>query len=475
MTKTRVLVADDDESIVWVLDKFFTEKGFSVLKAGDGEAAADLLRDDTPSMAFLDINMPGKDGLEVLRDASPSTAIIIMTAEDTMTNTLEAMKRGAFDYISKPFDLDEVEILAEKALESTRLRQEVTTLKERLKERLESETVIVGRSKAIREVIKTVGKIAAKDVTVLVQGESGTGKELVSKLIHSNSTRAERPFVAVNSAAVPRELMESELFGYEKGAFTGATDLRKGKFELADEGTLFLDEIGDMSIDVQAKLLRAIQEQEFYRVGGKEPVKVDVRIVAASNQDLEKLVAEKKFRADLLFRLNVVTIQLPPLADRKGDVELLSEYFLERFIAEMGVEAKKLSKKALEEMNSYNWPGNVRELENVLRRATLLSQTVVLGPDDLALPVKSGKRESIEDIIARRLAPFVDSTAEDGAHELYDTVMPYMERPLLKLVLKKTKNNQVRAAEILGINRNTLRKKIKELMINLKELKGHDG
>ncbi len=475
MKPEKILLADDDESILWVLERFFEEKGLSVTKTKDGARAAELLKAGGFSLALLDINMPGRDGLEILRECSGAknpVSVIVMTAEDTLENALEAMKRGAFDYITKPFDLNELDVMVDKALESVRLKLRVTSLEERLKRKWTNETVFVGGSRAIKEVFKTIGKVAPKDVTVLIQGESGTGKEFLARLIHANSPRAGGPFIAVNSAAVPGELMESELFGFEKGAFTGAVEKRAGKFELADEGTLFLDEIGDMPLELQAKLLRALQEREFYRVGGKEPVKVDVRIIAATNQDLDKAVEEKRFREDLLYRLNVITITLPPLREREGDVRLLSEYFLEKFQHEMGVERKRLSDRALDALERYHWPGNVRELENVLRRAVLMSPGVVLTEEDIELPKRRKRSGSLEDIITARLRHLVDKTAGSGCQELYSLVMPYMERPLIKLVLEKTRGNQVQAAELLGINRNTLRKKIKELKIRIADFKG---
>ncbi|MBI2412998.1 MAG: sigma-54-dependent Fis family transcriptional regulator [Deltaproteobacteria bacterium] len=468
MVDVKALIADDDDSILWVLDKFFAEKGIKALKAEDGKAAAALLKKEAPSLALIDINMPGGGGLDILRKAreeNEEASIIIMTAESTTKNALEAMRLGAFDYITKPFDLGELEIIVERAIENIKLKEKVSTLTEMLKDKLSSETVFIGKSKAVQAVFKTVGKVAEKDVTVLILGESGTGKELLARLIHTNSLRAERPFVAINSAAIPKDLMESELFGFEKGAFTGAMEAKKGKFELADGGTLFLDEVGDMALDLQARLLRVIQEKEFYKVGGKEPVRVDVRIIAATNQDLDKAVTEKKFREDLLFRLNGVTVTLPPLRDRKGDASLLADYFLEKFANEFGGQRKTLSPKALDAIDAYRWPGNVRELENILRRAVLLSPSLNLSPEDLALPLSRQKKESLEDIIAARLKPFIEKTDHKGKQDLYDFIMPFMERPLIRLVLEKTKGNQVQAAEVLGINRNTLRKKIKELNI----------
>ena len=470
--KKKVLIVDDDESILWILQRMFKDKKIETVEARDGKSALEMLKDQDLSIAIMDIRMPEKDGLDVLREIKETgcqTPIIIMTAQGTMKNAVEAMKHGAFDYITKPFDIGELEILVDRALEHRKLKEEVANLKDRLKERVAKEITFIGKSKAVQDVFKTVGRIAPKDVPVIIQGESGTGKELVAKLIHTNSPRNEGPFIAVNSAAIPRELMESELFGYEKGAFTGAIETRLGKFELANNGTLFLDEIGDMALDLQSKLLRAIQGQEFYRVGGKQPIQVDVRIIAATNQDIEKAVEEKKFREDLLYRLNVVTIKLPPLRSRKEDIPLLAEYFLQKFQEEMGIEPRTISSNAANALKSYSWPGNVRQLENILRRAVLLSPNPMLTPDDVSLPRERRNRESLEDIISSRLEGYINSIDASGKHELYDTIVPFMERPLIKLVLKKTGGNQVKTAEILGINRNTLRKKIKELGIKVEE------
>lgn len=474
MNDKRVLIADDDESILWVLERFFAEKKIETVKTDNGAKASRLLKEERFSLAVVDINMPEKNGLEVLREAKKAgteTSFIIMTADSTMGSTLEAMKLGAFDYITKPFDLAELEITVERAIKDMALRQKLTTLSERLRETLTHETLFVGKSKAIQSVFKNVGKIAPKDVTVLILGESGTGKELLSKLLHANSPRSEGPFIAVNSAAVPRDLMEAELFGFEKGAFTGAVEEKKGKFELADGGTLFLDEIGDMALDLQSRLLRAIQEKEFYKVGGKAPIKVDVRIIAATNQDLERMVAEKRFREDLWFRLCGVTLTLPPLRERKGDVRLLADHLLERFIHEFKTEGKTLSEHAMEALENYHWPGNVRELENILRKAVLLSPGVSITVEDLDLPESKERKDSLEEIIMAKLKPFIDKTDHRSKQDLYSFIMPFMERPLITLILEKTRGNQVQAAEVLGINRNTLRKKIKDLGIKMKAFK----
>ncbi|MBI5236354.1 MAG: sigma-54-dependent Fis family transcriptional regulator [Deltaproteobacteria bacterium] len=477
MTDATALIADDDASIVWVLEKLLTEKGIAVIKAVDGDTACAELKRGEAQLAFLDINMPGRDGLSVLKEAgktSGNTAIIIMTAESTMKNALEAMKLGAFDYITKPFDIAEVEIAIDKALENAALKRAVGTLTKRLRETLTGDAEFIGKSRAVQSVYKTIGKVSATDVSALILGETGTGKELVARLIHANSLRSPGPFIAVNSAAVPKDLMESELFGFEKGAFTGAVEEKKGKIELAHEGTLFLDEIGDMPFELQSKLLRAIQEKEFYRIGGKTPVRVDIRIIAATNADIEKAVAEKQFRQDLYFRLNGITLTLPPLRERKSDIPLLTEHYLDKFHSEFGGAPRSLSDKALEAMTSYAWPGNVRELENVLRRAMLLSPSLVLSMEDINLPVTRSSTESIEDVIAARLKPFIGRTEHGTKQELYGFIMQFMERPLIKLVLEKTKGNQVQAAETLGINRNTLRKKIKELKIKVDGIKDKD-
>ncbi|MEK6790542.1 MAG: sigma-54 dependent transcriptional regulator [Deltaproteobacteria bacterium] len=475
--KNKALIADDDESIVWVLEKLLTEKGIAVIKTVDGDAACAELKRGEAQVAFLDINMPGRDGLSVLKEVgktSGNTAIIIMTAESTMKNALEAMKLGAFDYITKPFDIAEVEIAIDRALENAALKRAVGTLTKRLKETLTGDAEFIGKGRAVQSVYKTIGKVSTTDVSVLILGESGTGKELVAKLIHANGSRSPGPFIAVNSAAVPKDLMESELFGFEKGAFTGAIEEKKGKFELADSGTLFLDEIGDMPLELQSKLLRAIQEKEFYRIGGKAPVRVDIRIIAATNADMEKAVAEKQFRQDLYFRLNGITLTLPPLRERKSDIPLLAEHYLNKFHGEFGGAPRSLSDKALEAMSSYAWPGNVRELENVLRRAMLLSSSLVLSMEDINLPVTRSRTESIEDVIAARLKPFIARTERGTKQELYGFIMQFMERPLIKLVLQTTNGNQVQAAETLGINRNTLRKKIKELKIKVDDIKDKD-
>ncbi len=472
MKKQKILIADDDKSMLWLLDSFFSDKGLITLKASNGLEAEAMLTESSPDIALLDINMPGKDGLGILKDRGEgglSTSFIIMTAEATMNNTVEAMKLGAFDYIGKPFDLNELEIIVERALKDRSMRKKLKRLSTRLDEGLAESTVFIGKSRAIQEVFKTVGRLASGDVDVMVLGESGTGKELMARILHASSPRKDGPFVAVNAAAVPAGLMESELFGFEKGAFTGAVEARPGKFVLADGGAIFLDEIGDMSPDLQARLLRVVQEREFYRVGGKTPVKVDVRIIAATNHDLPAMVKEKEFREDLWFRLGGMTITMPPLRKRRSDISRLAEHFLERFSGEFGCGPRTLSEGAIEAMRQYRWPGNVRELENVIRRAVLLCSTMEILPCDLNITAGERRGDSLENVIATRLKPFIDKTEMRGRQDIYDLIMPFMERPLLRLVLERAGGNQLRAAEVLGINRNTLRKKIRSLGIDKKK------
>ncbi|MFQ5901205.1 MAG: sigma-54-dependent transcriptional regulator [Thermodesulfobacteriota bacterium] len=476
MKRENILIADDDEGIRWVLEKFLDEKGFSTSSFKDGLTALNTIKGDSYTLAIIDITMPGLNGfqfLEKIKGIDHGLPVIIMTGQGTMKNAIEAMKGGAYDYITKPFDLDELGIIIDRAVESRRLRDEVLTLKGRIKARLEKETVIIGKSPPMQRLYKIIGKVAPQDVTVLISGESGTGKELVARVIHLHSKRAQGPFIAINSAAIPKELMESEMFGFEKGAFTGATEERPGKFELAQGGTLFLDEIGDMPLDLQSKLLRIIQEKEFYKLGGKRAIKLNVRLITATNQDLTAAVSGKRFREDLFHRLNVVNIPIPPLRKRKDDIPLLTEHILNGLKGEMGGEAKDLSEDALQCLVDYNWPGNVRELENTLKRAFILSSDPVIKSHELNLAEtdKTKKKDSLnstlEGFFAKRLEDVTDKVKKDLKGDLYSMVIRWVEKPLIELILKKTRGNQILASRILGINRNTLRKKIKELKVKI--------
>ena len=480
MSITRILVADDEESMRWVLSKALKRKGFTVDLANDGRQALAMIQENDYDLAILDIKMPGITGLDLLdkvRDLKKDLLVVIMTAEASMKNAVEAMKRGAYDYITKPFDLDVIDAIIEKVARAREIAGQVTTLKQELKDRYQVEKNIIGNSPAMREVYKTIGKVAGSDVTVLVQGESGTGKELIARAVHFNSGRLGKPFVAINCAAIPKELLESELFGSEKGAFTGAVERKLGKFEQANHGTLFLDEIGDMPLDLQAKILRVLQEREVTRTGGNQSISVDVRIVAATNQELMEKVRQKEFREDLFYRLNVVPINLVPLRERRDDIPLLAQYFLARASTEMDMTPKQCTADAMAALVAHSWPGNVRELENAIKRAVILSSDPLLTAADFAgleaavgADQAGGGRQdaSLEAIVEGKLRSCLNGIEQLENGEIHAMVLEQVERPLIRIILEKTRWNQVKAADILGINRNTLRKKIGELGIELK-------
>lgn len=479
MLLNRILVADDEESMRWVLSKALRKKGFTVDLAKDGDEALSLVQDNNYDLAIFDIKMPGISGLDLLdrvRELKSEILIVIMTAEASMKNAVEAMKRGAYDYITKPFDLDVIDAIVEKVNRAREMTSQVSLLKEELKDRYQLEKNIIGNSPAMRDIYKIIGKVAPSDVTVLIQGESGTGKELIARAIHFNSRRLGKPFIALNCAAIPKELLESELFGFEKGAFTGAIERKLGKFEQANGGTIFLDEIGDMPLDLQSKILRVIQEKEITRTGGNQNIPVDLRIVAATNQDLEEKVVQKSFREDLFYRLNVVPVRLIPLRERSEDIPLLVDYFLTKICAELDTPAKTLDNAASQLLNRYPWPGNVRELENTIKRAIILSSDQLLTPADFpGLKTQKGGEKhhgddiSLEGLVDTKLRNCFANMDKMESGDVYSMVLNQVERPLIRFVLEKTRGNQVRAADILGINRNTLRKKIQELGIDLRK------
>ena len=479
MSLSRILVADDEESMRWVLSKALRKKGFTVDLAKDGDEAIKLIQDNNYDMAIFDIKMPGISGLDLLdrvRELKSDMLMVIMTAEASMKNAVEAMKRGAYDYITKPFDLDVIDAIVEKVSRAREMTSQVTLLKEELKDRYQLEKNIIGNSSAMRDIYKVIGKVAPSDVTVLIQGESGTGKELIARAIHFNSRRLGKPFIALNCAAIPKELLESELFGFEKGAFTGAIERKLGKFEQANGGTIFLDEIGDMPLDLQSKILRVIQEKEITRTGGNQNISVDLRIVAATNQDLEAKVIQKTFREDLYYRLNVVPIRLVPLRERPEDIPLLVDYFLTKICAELDMPMKNCDSAAYQLLSRYTWPGNVRELENTIKRAIILSSDPLLSPVDFpGLRMQKGAERthneeiSLEGLVDVKLRSCFTNMDKMESGDVYSMVLGQVERPLIRFVLEKTRGNQVRAADILGINRNTLRKKIQELGIELRK------
>jgi two-component system nitrogen regulation response regulator GlnG len=476
MPINNILVADDEESMRWVLSKALEKKGFSVDLAATGDQAQKLFDRKEYDLAILDIKMPGQTGLELLkrfREMRPDTLVIIMTAESSMENAVEAMKLGAYDYITKPFDLNALDAIIIKAQKALDVSSEVHRLKTEIQEPYRLDRSIIGSSAAMQQVYKIIGKTAASDVTVLITGETGTGKELIARALHYNSSRLGKPFIAINCAAIPRELLESELFGHEKGSFTGATERRLGKFEQAKGGTLFLDEIGDMPAELQTKLLRVLQEKEITRTGGNSTIQVDVRIIAATNQDILDKIKQKEFREDLFYRLNVVPIVLPPLRERSDDIHDLTHFFINKANEELGVKIQGCCEETMNLLRTYHWPGNIREMENSIYRATLLASDPILAPGDFPDLVpnstSSEKGTSLEDLIAGKLNASLTQMDVTELNDLYDMVLQQMERPLIRIVLEKTRNNQVRAAEILGINRNTLRKKIQTLGIDIKK------
>ena len=466
----RVLVADDEMSIRFVLRETLESAGHEVVEAASGEAALQELAARAFDVAFFDIRMPGPSGLELLeqvRALGSDVAVVIITAQNTLENAVEAMKRGALDYLVKPFGMDAVQALVTKVLRTRALERELRNLRREVGRRSVPGDRLVGRSAALLEVFKTIGRVAASDVAVLVTGESGTGKELVARAIHQASARAEGPFVAVNAAAIPRELLESELFGHERGAFTGAVESRPGRFREARGGTLFLDEIGDMPLELQAKLLRVLQSGEVTAVGGRRAETVDVRIVAATHRDLESMVASGAFREDLYYRLRVVPIHVPPLRERREDVPPLVEHFLQRYDRELTGGHHVLAEATLERLAAHDWPGNVRELENAVKRALVLASGEVLAPEAFDFLERPELPREAAPSLEEHVVAEVEEALAAGSEELYRDLLVRVEKPLLETVLERTGGNQIRAAAILGINRNTLRKKIVDLAIAL--------
>jgi two-component system nitrogen regulation response regulator GlnG len=467
-----ILVADDEESIRWVLERALRQSGHEVVTVATGGDALAALRSRSFDVALIDIKMPDISGLDVVtraREARVDTLFIVMTAQNTMANAIEATKRGAYDYLTKPFDLEQVAALIARAMDLRRLTRDLERLRGELQQRHD---LVIGRTPAMQEVYKVIGRVAPTDATVLIQGETGTGKELVAKAIHYHSAR-NGPFVALNCSAIPNELLESELFGYERGAFTGAVERRIGKFEAAAAGTLFLDEIADMPLGLQVKLLRVLQEREFTRVGGRDAIRTDVRIIAASNQDLESAVRSNRFREDLFFRLNVVRIHVPPLRDRRGDIPELIEYFVDKVNRELGTAFVGVSDDARDLLTRHAWPGNVRELENAILRAAVLARggrMLVADDFDVAGQPRARAAETLplEEAVRRRLAELLQADANATAGDLHAVLIGAVERPLIEVVMQRAGGNQVKAAEMLGINRNTLRKKITELGIDVR-------
>jgi two-component system nitrogen regulation response regulator GlnG len=487
MTVRKVLIVDDEPSVRFVLARTCERAGAPFLEAGSAEEAREKLAkcassSDRVSLVLLDIRLPGDDGFKLLSELTQKPGapfVVVMTAEDTMRSAVEAMKHGAADYLGKPFDLTRVERLVRDlalAPDTEHIHEERVVPSPAAEEEGDGELparrgakdvaldMLIGRSPAMVEVYKEIGRVARTEMTVLLMGESGTGKELVARAIHANSARARGPFVTVNMAAIPRDLMESELYGHEKGSFTGAVERRPGKFELANGGTLFLDEIGEMPVEMQAKLLRVLQEREVDRVGGTRPLAVDVRIVAATNADLAQSVEEGRFRRDLYYRLAVVPIRLPPLREREGDVVLLARYFISKYGEQLKGRPLALAKDAEPLLLAHGWPGNVRELQNVIQRALLKLPGARLAAKDLLslLPTTASSD--------RGLAVLVDQILDSPAPECgrHAAAVAAIEAPLIAGAIARTRGNQLRAAELLGMNRNTLRERMRALGMKAK-------
>jgi two-component system nitrogen regulation response regulator GlnG len=476
MTAETILIADDDRAIRTVLEQALARLGYEVRVTGNAATLWRWVADGQGDLVITDVIMPDENGLDLIpriRKIRPDMRIIAMSAQNTLLTAVKATERGAFEYLPKPFDLNELIGVVRRALTEPR-----PTAEEELdREEVEEQLPLIGRSGAMQEIYRVLARLMGTDLTVMIAGESGTGKELVARALHDYGKRRNGPFVAINMAAIPRELIESELFGHEKGAFTGANARSSGRFEQAEGGTLFLDEIGDMPLDAQTRLLRVLQSGEYMTVGGRTPIRANVRIIAATHRELRQLIDQGMFREDLFYRLNVVPIRVPPLRERTEDIPALVRHFLAQAASE-GLPSKRLDATALERLRTYRWPGNVRELENLVRRLAALYSQEVISVDAIeaelaeALPpirqAGANEADSLGAAVERHLRDYF------GAHKntlpaagLYGRILKEVERPLISLTLEATRGNQIKAARLLGVNRNTLRKRIRELDIHV--------
>lgn len=463
---SNVWIVDDDRSIRWVLERSMEQEGMNVCVFEQAEQVLHALGKDSPDALITDIRMPGIDGLELLsliQDSHPDLPVIVMTAHSDLESAVASYQGGAFEYLPKPFDVDEAVALVKRA---------ISHAQEQASAQIEAQplpsTEIIGEAPAMQEVFRAIGRLSHSNITVLINGESGTGKELVAHALHQHSPRVQSPFIPLNMAAIPKDLIESELFGHEKGAFTGANTQRRGRFEQADGGTLFLDEIGDMPADTQTRLLRVLADGEFYRVGGHTPVKVDVRIIAATHQDLENLVQEGRFREDLFHRLNVIRVHLPRLSERREDIPRLADFFLGKAAKELGVEPKVLLQDTVDYMQQLSWPGNVRQLENTCRWITVMASGREVHMDELP-PELMEQKQAGQDTGSRwqgALNNWADQALAQGQKSILDIAVPEFEKVMIEVALKHTAGRRRDAAELLGWGRNTLTRKIKELNLD---------
>ena len=488
MSHNKIWVIDDDRAMRWVLEKTFKEEGFDVTSFEEAQSALDELPHNAPDVILTDIRMPGIDGLTFLakvKNNYPDLPVIIMTAHSDLESAVSSYQTGAFEYLPKPFDIDEALALVNRAiLHLNKLQQQESAKSVKPIQTTE----IIGESPAMQEVFRAIGRLSQSHITVLINGESGTGKELVAHALHRHSPRGNKPFIALNMAAIPKDLIETELFGHEKGAFTGANTQRQGRFEQANGGTLFLDEIGDMPFETQTRLLRVLADGEFYRVGGHMPVKVDVRIVAATHQDLEKLVYDARFREDLYHRLNVIRIHIPKLAHRSEDIPMLAQHFLARAGKELGVSPKILRLETQEYIKQLPWQGNVRQLENTCRWLTVMITGREVYPEDLPSELKQiplNKVDEVGQVVAgidrialhhwdEMLAQWAIQKLKNGEMKILDIATPMFEKTLINAALQQTRGRKRHAAELLGWGRNTLTRKLKELGLDSVEDEDED-
>jgi two-component system nitrogen regulation response regulator GlnG len=460
-----VWIIDDDRSIRWVFEKALEREGIEHRTFGAAQEALDALPGEAPQVVVSDIRMPGITGLDFmqqLKSKLPSTPVIIMTAYSDLESAVAAFQGGAFEYLPKPFDVDHAVELVRRAIDETRRQVESVPLDEESPE-------ILGQAPAMQEVFRAIGRLAQSHATVLITGESGTGKELVARALHRHSPRAPKPFIAINTAAIPKDLLESELFGHERGAFTGAQAMRRGRFEQAEGGTLFLDEIGDMPQDLQTRLLRVLSDGQFYRVGGHTPLAANVRVIAATHQELEARVKQGLFRDDLYHRLNVIRLRLPALRERREDIPALARHFLAKSARDLGVDGKRLTDAALQFFASQDWPGNVRQLENVCHWVTVMAPGQVVDVKDLPPEVRGQGAASAEDDWRRALEREVAARLARGESDIADPLTREFESALITKALQHTGGRRIEAAGLLGIGRNTLTRKVQELKLDTKD------